>query len=78
MNETNFAIALTRAEAIVLIEFLMRFRDGNRLAVEHEAEQQLLWDLCSVVERQLPELFDRRWTELVEQSRTAVLGDSNE
>ena len=45
----------------------MRFRDKDRLAVEHEAEQQLLWDLCCVVERQLPELFDPQWGSIVER-----------
>jgi hypothetical protein len=61
MDETKVVVSLTQAEAIVLIEFLMRFRDKERLAIEHEAEQHLLWDLCCVVEEQLPELFDPGW-----------------
>ena len=73
MDEAKVAVNLTRAEAVVLIEFLMRFRDKDRLAVEHEAEQQLLSDLCAVVENQLPELFDPQWRSLVEQARAAVL-----
>jgi hypothetical protein len=78
MSETKIAVNLTRAEAIVLIEFLMRFRDKDRLAVEHGAEQQLLFDLCCVVENQLPELFDPQWNALVQQSRTAVLDAPSE
>jgi hypothetical protein len=71
--ETPVILELTRAEAIVLIEFLMRFRDKERLAVEHEAEEQLLYDLCAAVENKLPELFDPQWRALVERSRAAVL-----
>ena len=78
MSETKIAVNLTRAEAIVLIEFLMRFRDEDRLAVKHEAEQQLLYDLCCVVENQLPELFDPQWKALVERSRTTVLDAPSE
>jgi hypothetical protein len=59
--------------SIVFADFLLRFRDKGRLAVEHEAEEQLLYDLCATVENQLPELFDPQWGALVERSRTAVL-----
>ena len=75
MAEALVSIPLTRPEAVVLIQFLMRFRDKDCLAVEHEAEQQLLYDLCAVVENQLPELFDPQWGALVERSRAAVLAD---
>jgi hypothetical protein len=78
MDEPKVTVTLTRAEAIVLMAFLMRFRDADRLALEHEAEQQLLWDLCCVVEDQLPELLDPRWKELLEQSRAAVLSGGGE
>jgi hypothetical protein len=78
MNEAKVAVNLTRAEAIVLVEFLMRFRDKERLAIDHEAEEQLLYDLCAVVENQLPELFDPQWGVLVERSRVAVLAAPSE
>jgi hypothetical protein len=78
VGEAKVAVNLTRAEAVVLIEFLMRFRDKDRLAVEHEAEQQLLWDLCCVVERQLPELFDPQWGSIVERARADVLAAHSE
>jgi hypothetical protein len=78
MNEVPVSLKLTRAEAIVLIEFLMRYRDKDRLVVEHEAEEQLLYDLCSGVENQLPELFNPAWHMLVERSRAVVLADTSE
>ena len=78
MNEDTVSVDLTRSEAIVLIEFLMRFREQARLVVEHEAESQLLYDVCAVLENKLPELFDPNWQMLVEQSRIAVLADPSE
>lgn len=78
MTEDRVSLNLTRAEAIILIEFLMRYRDEERLAVEHEAEEQLFYDLCAVIENKLPELFDPNWSMLVEQSRAAVLASPSE
>ena len=69
-------LELSKPEAIVLIQFLMRYRDRERLAVEHDAEEQLLWDLCAVLEQKVPELLDPRWGELLETSRAAILDDS--
>ena len=77
MSEQQVTISLTRAESLVLIAFLMRFRDDDLLAVEHEAEQQLLYDLCCVVENQVHELFDPKWNDLLKQARQAVLDNSS-
>ncbi len=76
MDHPKVALSLTRAEAIVFIELLMRFRDKDRLVVEDEAERQLLYDLCCMVEDQLPELFDPRWGLLVQQARASVLSNN--
>jgi hypothetical protein len=75
MSQPKIAVDLTRAEAIVFVDFLMRFREEERLVVEHEAETQLLYDLCGMVEQLLPELFDPEWRSLVERARAAVLAD---
>ena len=78
MNEQNVTVSLTRAEAIVFVTILMRFRDEDRFAVEHEAEQQLLWDLCCVVENQVGrELLSPEWNNLLDQARLAVLDDKS-
>jgi hypothetical protein len=75
MEPPKIAVELTRAEAIVFVDFLMRFRDREGLAVEHEAESQLLYDLCGMAEQHLPELFDPEWRSLVEKARATVLAD---
>jgi hypothetical protein len=78
MDEGKVAVNLSRAEAIVLVDLLMRFRDKERLAVEHEAQEQLLYDICAVVENQLPELFSPQWWSLVDHARLVVLAAPSE
>ncbi len=74
MDRTNVSVELSRAEAIVFVEFLMRYQDDDRLAIDHEAESQLLYDLCCMVESRLPELLrPPAWGEIVERSRSKVI-----
>jgi hypothetical protein len=73
MDRPKVALELSRAEAIVFVEFLMRYRDDDRLAIEHTAESQLLYDLCCMIESQLPELFDPAWRAIVGLSRDEVV-----
>jgi hypothetical protein len=42
--------------AIVRGEFLLRFRDQEKLSIEHRVEANVLWDLCALLEFQVPEL----------------------
>jgi hypothetical protein len=77
MDTPKIVLELSRAEAVVLADFLLRFRDEERLAVDHEAEEQLLYDLCAVVEQQLPELFDASWSKIVERAHCIVLDDTD-
>jgi hypothetical protein len=55
-------LSLTLNEAVVLMAFLMRFRDTDTLRVEHPAEQQALYDLAALVQQHLTdELTSREW-----------------
>ena len=65
-------IKLTDAEALVLVEFLSRFSDSEVLAIQHPAEERILWDMCAMLEKQVVELFDPRYHELLENARTVV------
>ena len=68
------SIELKPEEALVLIEFLLRFRDEERLSIAHPAEANVLWDLCALLESQIPELVDPAYAHKIEQARTAVAG----
>ena len=67
-------IDLKPEEALVLIDFLLRFRDEEQLAIAHSADANVLWDLCARLESQVPELVDPAYAEKHEQARTVVAG----
>ncbi|MFK7739921.1 MAG: hypothetical protein AB8H80_06320 [Planctomycetota bacterium] len=47
-------VQLESDEALVLFEFLRRFCDSDRLSVEDQAEERVLWDLLAMLEQQCP------------------------
>jgi hypothetical protein len=66
-------LELSLDEAVVLMAFLIRFRDKERLRIEDEAEVQILYDLCALLEQQLgDELTDPGWRALLEDARRCV------
>ena len=52
MAVSEVTIRLTVAEAVVLDELLRRYSETDRLAVEDRAEQQALWNLQCLLEKQ--------------------------
>ncbi len=71
-------IELKDFEALVLLEFLLRFSEDEKLAIEHEAEKQILYDLCAMLEREVPELLDPKYKELVSTAREKIIkGEHN-
>ena len=69
---TAVQLCLTRNEAIVLFELLSRYADGSALAIADQAEQRVLWDLCSMLERELHEPISPDYDELLARAREAV------
>ncbi|HQR41456.1 MAG TPA: hypothetical protein PLX97_02205 [Gemmatales bacterium] len=56
-------VDLESEEALVLIDFLLRFRDQEVLTIAHQAEANALWELCAMLESQVPELLDPAYTQ---------------
>ena len=44
-------IPLTRAEVVVLFDFLTRYSETDQLMIEDQAEQRVLWNLQCALER---------------------------
>ena len=65
-------IELKPEEALVLIDFLIRFRDEERLFLAHPAEANVLCDLCALLESQVPELVDPGYKQKLDKARAAV------
>ena len=69
-------IELTANESLVFIDFLIRFRDREKLEIKHSAEEQLLWDLCAMLESEVPELLDKDYRALLQKARQEILAES--
>jgi hypothetical protein len=65
-------LRLSRDEAIVLFELLSRYTDTGALTIEDQAEQRVLWDLCSMLESQLHEPISPDYDDMLERARAAV------
>ena len=63
-------------EALVLIDFLIRFRDKELLTIEHPAERHALWDLCALLQSQVPELIDPHYADKLNAARSLVASDN--
>jgi hypothetical protein len=52
MGSPEVTIRLTVAEAVVLDDLLRRYSQTDLLAIEDQAEQQALWNLQCLLERE--------------------------
>lgn len=78
MMENSVNLRLSKHEGIALMSLLMQFRDHNGLSLSCEADRQILYDLCGLVQNEIePELLSSRWKELVAEAQAAVLTGAN-
>lgn len=68
----GISLELTRMEALVFFAFLRRYSERERLAIEDQAEQRVLWDLCVMLESELTEPFSPDYGKLLAQARDSV------
>jgi hypothetical protein len=71
MPDDEICIRFSRAEALVLFEWLARVDDAKAAPIEHPAEQKVLWLLEGQLEKQVP-VFATNYKQLVEDARTIV------
>lgn len=69
---SDVQLNLSRSEGIVLFEFLSRYTDSGQMAIKDQAEQRVLWDLCSMLESQLHEPISPDYDGMLERARAAV------
>ena len=65
MSEDDIQISLTKDEALVLFEMLSRFSDTDKLSIEHQSEERVLWNLQCVLEKIMVEPFKLNYSELL-------------
>jgi hypothetical protein len=69
-NPGMLSIALTRDEALILLDMLADFRGEAVLPVRDLAERQVLWNLTCLLEKAVPEVMTTNYRELVELAKT--------
>ena len=72
MNGKGVTLDLTRAEALVLFEWLAQHDSAMKLPVEDEAEQKVLWTLEAQLEKALDEPFASNYADLLANARAEV------
>lgn len=72
MADKNVQLELSRDEAIVLFEWLMRFNKSDGARFEDQAEQRVLWDLEAMLESRLVEPFEPNYSDLLARARLSV------
>ena len=71
MPDDEICVRFSRAEALVLFEWLARVDDAQAAPIEHPAEQKVLWLLEGLLEKQV-DVFASNYKQLVEEARIIV------
>jgi hypothetical protein len=72
MSDEKIKIELSPSEALVLFEFLSRFTNDDRLEIVDQAEERVLWDVCSLLESSLIEPLDPNYLMLLAKAQAEV------
>jgi hypothetical protein len=76
MNNSKLSIELSRNEALVFFEFLTRFNQKDWPEIfEDQAEQRVLWDIESILQKELVEPFNSDYQEIIKQARETIRGE---
>lgn len=65
-------LRLTRDEALVLFDWIVRFNTREGESFSDPAEQRVLWDIEALLESTLVEPFDPQYVRLLAQARERV------
>lgn len=72
-EKPEVTINLTKVEALVLFDLLSRFSESGRMDFVHKAENQVLWNLCCILESALTEPFSENYEKLLQTARVSLL-----
>jgi hypothetical protein len=72
MTDKFYEITLSKAEALVLFEFLARFKDSSDVSIRDSAEEVVLWKILGVLESKLADPFAKNYLEILEEARASL------
>ena len=71
MADDAMRIALRKDEALLVDSFLRKYTENDKLEPT-KAESQALFNLACILERQLPELLDPKYLEILKQAEADI------
>ena len=71
-NTETVPVVLSKAQALVLFEFLSRFSERQQLDIRDQAEQRVLWDILADLESALPEPLAGDYEEHLQRARDSI------
>jgi len=72
MTEEKVTIELSPSEALVLFEFVSRFSNDEKLEIVDEAEERVLWNMCTSLEKIVATPFSQNYSNLLAKAREEV------
>jgi hypothetical protein len=72
MSEETVVLRLSKDEALVLFELLSRFSAEERLEVKDRVEEQALWNLECLLEKELAEPFSPDYAKIIEEAKSRL------
>lgn len=75
---SGISIELRREEALVLFDWLARFNENGKTEIfKDQSEQRVLWDIESLLEKELNEVFKDDYSEILSKARKEVRDENN-
>ncbi len=63
---------LTNEEALVFFDWISRFNEDEKYVFQDQAEQRVLWDIEAMLEKQLVEPLDEKYSILLKSARDKI------
>lgn len=72
-DNNKILLQLSDDEALVLLNWLFRFNESdNNTFFEDQAEQRVLWDMESVLEKVVSATFENNYQEILSKARQKI------
>jgi hypothetical protein len=72
MVKDDVTITLSKSEALVLYQWLVRVDEGIGIPIEHPSELSVLWRLEGKLEKQIDILFSDKYLSVLESARSEI------
>ncbi|HEX8576645.1 MAG TPA: hypothetical protein VF677_10175 [Flavobacterium sp.] len=77
-EKEGILLKLSNDEALVLINWLFRFNEADHSKfIQHQSENRILWDMESILEKSVNEVFSNNYIEALAKARKRIEDSEN-